>query len=355
MGICVSAPDSQGKRMNDEIDRQLEVAKKQNQSEVKMLLLGAGESGKSTILKQMKIINEGGFNESEKRIYRGVIYSNLIQSMQQILAGMKLINQPLGDASLEPYARMIRESPDQWDGNTPLPEHLVDALRRLWRDEGVQVAYRKSGSEFHVHDSAKYFLDALDRICSPGYTPTDDDSLRCRQRTTGINETTFEIGYRTYRMFDVGGQRSERKKWIHCFENVTAIIFLVAISEYDQKLVEDESVNRMEEALTLFDSICNSRWFTKTNIILFLNKIDVFRDKIYDVPIEDYFPDYEGGDDYERGCKYFEERFSELNMNENKQVYTHFTCATDTRGIKVVMEAVQNTIQQNSLREAGLV
>lgn len=43
-------------------------------------------------------------------------------------------------------------------------------------------------------------------------------------------------------MFDVGGQRSERKKWIHCFESVTAIIFLVAISEYDQTLIEDESV-----------------------------------------------------------------------------------------------------------------
>lgn len=43
-------------------------------------------------------------------------------------------------------------------------------------------------------------------------------------------------------MFDVGGQRSERKKWMHCFENVTAVVFLAAISEYDQVLVEDETV-----------------------------------------------------------------------------------------------------------------
>lgn len=75
-------------------------------------------------------------------------------------------------------------------------------------------------------------------------------------------------------MFDVGGQRSERKKWIHCFENVTAIVFLVAISEYDQMLYEDESINRMQEALVLFDSICNSRWFVRTSIILFLNKVN---------------------------------------------------------------------------------
>jgi G-protein alpha subunit len=96
-------------------------------------------------------------------------------------------------------------------------------------------------------------------------------------------------------MFDVGGQRSERKKWIHCFENVTTILFLVAISEYDQLLFEDETVNRMQEALTLFDSICNSRWFIKTSIILFLNKIDRFKEKLPVSPMQNYFPDYEGG------------------------------------------------------------
>lgn len=95
-------------------------------------------------------------------------------------------------------------------------------------------------------------------------------------------------------MFDVGGQRSERKKWIHCFENVTTILFLVAISEYDQLLFEDETVNRMQEALTLFDSICNSRWFIKTSIILFLNKIDRFKEKLPVSPMKNYFPDYQG-------------------------------------------------------------
>jgi len=105
--------------------------------------------------------------------------------------------------------------------------------------------------------------------------PSDQDVLRSRVKTTGITETTFQIGELKYRMFDVGGQRSERKKWIHCFENVTAIVFLVAISEYDQMLYEDESINRMQEALVLFDSICNSRWFVRTSIILFLNKVSL--------------------------------------------------------------------------------
>lgn len=170
--------------------------------------------------------------------------------------------------------------------------------------------------------------------------PNDQDVLRSRVKTTGITETTFIIGDLTYRMFDVGGQRSERKKWIHCFENVTTILFLVAISEYDQLLFEDETVNRMQEALTLFDSICNSRWFIKTSIILFLNKIDRFKEKLPVSPMKNYFPDYEGGEDYALACDYILNRFVSLNQHETKQIYTHFTCATDTTQIRFVMAAV---------------
>lgn len=95
-------------------------------------------------------------------------------------------------------------------------------------------------------------------------------------------------------MVDVGGQRSERKKWIHCFEDVTAIIFMVAISEYDQVLFEDENVNRMGESLTLFQSIVDMQWFQKTSIILFMNKTDIFENKIKISPLKKYFPQYKG-------------------------------------------------------------
>ena len=206
------------------------------------------------------------------------------------------------------------------------------------------------------------YFDSVDRISLPDYVPNDQDVLRSRVKTTGITETTFIIGDLTYRMFDVGGQRSERKKWIHCFENVTTILFLVAISEYDQLLFEDETVNRMQEALTLFDSICNSRWFTKTSIILFLNKIDRFKEKLPVSPMKNYFPDYEGslvsaaivsrtftdfpatgGPDYNSACEYILNRFVSLNQQETKQIYTHFTCATDTQQIRFVMNAVNGT------------
>lgn len=216
-----------------------------------------------------------------------------------------------------------------------------------------------------AHLFAFSYFDSIGRIAQPDYLPNDQDVLRSRVKTTGITETTFIIGDLTYRMFDVGGQRSERKKWIHCFENVTTILFLVAISEYDQLLFEDETVNRMQEALTLFDSICNSRWFIKTSIILFLNKIDRFKEKLPVSPMKNYFPDYEGqqsssrtpvdatkhyepnkkegGADYAAACDYILNRFVSLNQHETKQIYTHFTCATDTTQIRFVMAAVNGT------------
>lgn len=86
----------------------------------------------------------------------------------------------------------------------------------------------------------KSFCEDADRLWAAEYIPTDQDLLRSRLRTTGITETIFDLGQLTYRMFDVGGQRSERKKWIHCFENVNVLLFLVAISGYDQCLVEDK-------------------------------------------------------------------------------------------------------------------
>ena len=115
-------------------------------------------------------------------------------------------------------------------------------------------------------------------------------------------ETRFSMGQLSIHMVDVGGQRSERKKWIHNFESVTSIIFCTALSEYDQVLLEEKNQvcnkdnachvvprthssymneqNRMAESLVLFESVINSRWFLRTSIILFLNKIDVFKAKL---------------------------------------------------------------------------
>ena len=148
--------------------------------------------------------------------------------------------------------------------------------------------------EYQLNDSAAYYLNQLDRIASPHFVPTQQDVLRTRVKTTGIIETQFNFKGLHFKMFDVGGQRSERKKWIHCFEGVTSIIFCVALSGYDLVLAEDEEMNRMMESMKLFDSICNNKWFVETSIILFLNKKDLFEDKIRHSPLTICFPEYKG-------------------------------------------------------------
>jgi hypothetical protein len=124
--------------------------------------------------------------------------------------------------------------------------------------------------------------------------PTEQDVLRVRVPTTGIIEYPFMLENITFRMVDVGGQRSERRKWIHCFENVTSIMFLAALSEYDQVLVESDNENRMEESKALFRTIITYPWFQNSSVILFLNKKDLLEEKIMHSHLVDYFPEYDG-------------------------------------------------------------
>ncbi|KAJ1736768.1 guanine nucleotide-binding protein subunit alpha [Coemansia sp. BCRC 34490] len=353
MGCGASKEILEEKRNNDEIDSQLRKERMNLRNEVKMLLLGAGESGKSTIIKQMKLIHDGGYSQEERESFKEVIFSNTIQSMRVLLEAMEALHITLQHGENQTHASVIMNMPSQIEAEN-LPAEVSSAVKALWTDEGVRDCFKRS-NEFQLNDSASYYFDSIGRICQDGYLPTDQDVLRSRVKTTGINETIFRVGELTYRMLDVGGQRSERKKWIHCFENVTAILFLVAISEYDQVLIEDDTVNRMQEALTLFDSICNSRWFVKTSIILFLNKMDIFREKLPHSPMKKYFPDFEGGNDIDAASEYILKRFVSLNQSDAKQIYTHFTCATDTTQIRFVMAAVNDIIIQMNLRDCGLL
>ncbi|PVU90220.1 hypothetical protein BB559_001044 [Furculomyces boomerangus] len=353
MGCGASKEDFHDKRINDEIESQIKQDRINLKNEIKMLLLGAGESGKSTIIKQMKLIHDGGYSYEEKDSFKEIIFSNTIQSIHVLLDAMDALDIQLDNPDLQEHVNIIMNLPGQIDAEY-FPPEISQAIKLLWNDKGVQYCFSRS-NEFQLNDSARYYFDNIDRISMPDYLPDDQDVLRSRVKTTGINETIFKVGELTYRMLDVGGQRSERKKWIHCFENVTAILFLVAISEYDQVLIEDEGVNRMQEALTLFDSICNSRWFSKTSIILFLNKIDLFKEKIPRSPLNKYFTDYRNGDDVDAAGQYILGRFVSLNQSDIKQIYTHFTCATDTNQIKFVMAAVNDIIIQNNLRDIGLI
>ncbi|RXN18190.1 guanine nucleotide-binding G(o) subunit alpha isoform X2 [Labeo rohita] len=250
-------------------------------------------------------------------------------------------------------AKMVCDVVSRMEDTEPYSPELLSAMIRLWSDSGIQECFSRA-REYQLNDSAQYYLDSLDRIGAADYQPTEQDILRTRVKTTGIVETHFTFKNLHFRLFDVGGQRSERKKWIHCFEDVTAIIFCVALSGYDQVLHEDETTNRMHESLKLFDSICNNKWFTNTSIILFLNKKDIFEEKIKKSPLSICFPEYTGSDTFMEAVGYIQSQYESRNKSVEKEVYSHITCATDTNNIQFVFDAVTDVIIANNLRFCGL-
>lgn len=328
------------------IDNELRREKARLDNEVKLLLLGAGESGKSTILKQMKIIHQEGYSHEECMAFKEVIHSNTVQSMKVLINAAHKLGSTFSADMKDAATTCLTAHGDDWN------QKIGEAIQLLWENEEIKTAFARR-SEFQLNDSAEYFFSHLNRINSPDYIPTQQDVLRSRVRTTGIVETSFTYNGLRFRMFDVGGQRNERRKWIHCFQGVTAVIFCVSLAEYDQTLYEDDTTNRMRESLMLFDEICNSKWFKDTSIILFLNKTDLFDEKIKRVDLKVCFEEYTGGlDSYEEAVKYIMERFVELNRNpDTKQIYPYPTCATDTNNIRNVFTAVKDIILQNNLRQ----
>jgi len=194
----------------------------------------------------------------------------------------------------------------------------------------------------------------VDRLFRPNYMPSDQDILYAKSRTIGIVETGFELENHTYRMIDVGGQRSERRKWIKAFDGVGAVLFVAAISAYDVFVPEDPSQSQVEEALMLFNDISNLPIFKDAALVLFLNKIDLLEEKLESgmSPIARYYPDYTGApDNLAAGQAFFAEKFKRLFHDPDKTLYIHFTNATDTAFLDKTMESVQIMILQHNFKK----
>ena len=261
--IVNKAEDLKSKQLEEELERQQAA----ENAIIKLLVLGTGESGKSTVFKQMKILYSVPDPPSK---FVMICRANLFSNACAVMDGMTRLNISWGSDSAKKAGELVKAAPQ--DGNPENLEELAKPLQDMLKDKGVQEAIERA-AEYQLNDSTVYFWDRAETICSADYMPTEQDVLRARVRTTGIVQQNFQIGDKKYTMFDVGGQRNERRKWIHCFDNVTAVIFVTAISEYDQVLYEDENTNRMDEALVLFEQICNHPSFKKTSMILFLNKV----------------------------------------------------------------------------------
>ncbi|GMR46256.1 hypothetical protein PMAYCL1PPCAC_16451 [Pristionchus mayeri] len=311
----------------------------------------------------MQIIHASGFSEAKIEEMRVVIISNTIQSMLVLVDNMERLGLSLHDPQLREQAGHLRKYENEADDETrQLTLEVKTAIKTLWADEGIQRCFEQRVN-FQFADSVIHFFEDIDRISQHGYRPTPQDILYCRTATTGVVQVNFVFKRIDFEVYDVGGQRSERRKWIHCFDDVHAIIFVVAISEYDQTLREDNKTNRLAEALELYGGIVASKFFQKASIILFLNKKDLFDVKIKQVSLKFCFPKYKGGLNYQEGVNHIRRAFRKLSRNKTEnlgtrrkeQIYIHETCATDTNQVTVVINSVIDLIIQENLKSAGML
>ncbi|KAE8292213.1 Guanine nucleotide-binding protein G(q) subunit alpha Guanine nucleotide-binding protein alpha-q [Larimichthys crocea] len=294
MACCLSEEAKEARRINDEIERQLRRDKRDARRELKLLLLGTGESGKSTFIKQMRIIHGTGYSDEDKRGFTKLVYQNIFTAMQAMIRAMETLKIPYKYEHNKGNANIVREVDVEKIGMFENP--YVDAIKSLWNDPGIQECYDRR-REYQLSDSTKYYLNALDRIAEPAYLPTQQDSV-------------------IFRMVD--------------------------LSEYDQVLVESDNENRMEESKALFRTIITYPWFQNSSVILFLNKKDLLEEKIMYSHLVDYFPEYDGPQrDAQAGREFILKMFVDLNPDSDKIIYSHFTCATDTENIRFVFAAVK--------------
>ncbi|XP_055046949.1 guanine nucleotide-binding protein subunit alpha-12a [Misgurnus anguillicaudatus] len=348
--------EREAKRRSREIDAMLARERRAVRRLVKILLLGAGESGKSTFLKQMRIIHGKEFDQKALLDFRDTIFENIIKGMRVLVDARDKLGVRWHNSENEKHGMFVMS----FENKAGMPvepctfQLYVPALQALWSDSGIQEAYGRR-SEFQLSESVKYFLDNLDRIGQLSYVPSRQDILLARKATKGIVEHDFVIKKIPFKMVDVGGQRSQRQKWFQCFDGITSILFMVSSSEFDQVLMEDRRTNRLVESMNIFETIVNNKLFSNVSIILFLNKMDLLIEKVRKVSICKHFSDFRGDPHRVEDVQaYLVQCFNRKRRNRSKPLFHHFTTAIDTENIRFVFHAVKDTILQENLKDIML-
>jgi len=344
MGNCVGSEED---KQNKTFAKKLRAEQKKTTQ--KLLLLGAGEAGKSTIFKQVKFINHG-YDAATAIHYKEPVHANVLEGIKQLIYQARARKTPFSNQGIK-YAEEVMNL----GLNQPVTKDMATKITYLWtKEKGIQEVYEDQ-SWGYLSDSTKYMLDIVLRVAEPNYVPSEVDIVHCRVRTSGIEELKFKINEVEFQVMDVGGQQNERKKWIYAFDEVVAVLFVAAISEYDKNMTEDPDKNRLLDAIELFEQICNLDSFRKTAMVLFLNKSDLFEDKFERQigDMQEIFPDYEGGFNYDEGVNFVISQFLAVQDQDNcsndtgqpgQEIYFHVTNALNKDNIKVVFEAVQDIV-----------
>ncbi|KAF5335495.1 hypothetical protein D9611_012203 [Ephemerocybe angulata] len=276
-----------------------------------------------------------------------------------------------------------RGSAEGEDEATEVIASCCEDIVSLWRDEGVRALLRRR--KIRLEDSAGFFLDDTHRIAQRTYTPSSDDVVRARLRTLGVQEYRIKLDSQSgpnggggnkvstalgnaimnfgneWLLYDVGGSRTGRNAWIPFFEGVNAIIFLAPLSTFDERLLEDSRINRLEDSFLLWRTVCSSPLLANASLILFMNKCDLLKRKLKaGVRVARYLPSYgtERGNDAGTVVKYLKDKFKDIQKTAStggRAAYYYATSVTDTRTTAITLVAVKDIILRDHLKNADFV
>jgi len=266
---------------------------------------------------------------------------------------------------------------DDWIGTSAYPlvsrAMVLDANRFLARVNDFHILWSSPLIQEKVWSKNKHLLSMVDnhsiylnemlKIAAPEYRTTERHVLLSRVRTNEIVEQKYNIDGTIFKVYDAGGQRSERRKWLDWFGIVDAVVYVAALSEYDEYLREARKTNRLMEALNLLSSLTRNASFNDVSFILFLNKKDLFREKIMngrhisDVP--EFKDDFVGRPrHYGDALQHFKKKFKEAATHSGKcrleDTFIHVTCATDSDSMKKVLDSTREILLRQSLQQSGL-
>eukprot|EP01083_Nonionella_stella_P016527 46141_1 len=356
---------------NKSINKHMKDAEKAEQKTIKVLLLGPGSSGKTTMLKQIKRIhahNEEGELEERRKIAK-YVKSALIDYMRTLCAQSIELAKLNEDTSVHPDNECIRDEILELTNPCEITTDIAIQIKMLWNDKGIQNTFTKR-SKYQMHENVDYFFERIDSISESSYVPSFEDYVRFRVRTTGFNQTKIKInsdsfGDHWFEFTDVGGQRSERSKWMNLIsEDIQAIIYILAISDYDLRLFEDNKTNRLLESITLFrDIMIKGQFFKNKTIILFFNKYDLFKDKIKKTPITVAFEDFPvnamNPNDADDAVRFVAQKFLKVFIDEGVRLSAPLhimrTTALDTNSVEKVFGDITSDLVQHNLKSLHLI
>ena len=335
------------KKIDQLITRQLKQEWHRHKWEKILLLLGNCNSGKTTLIKQLNNAFGKGLSEDTRKKHEKAVHQNV----QMII---KALLQTMSKLSIE-YEKPANKDTWRYFAGSDLSTMEISKsdysmVSQLWQDRGVHSRRR----EFHLPDSAGYFLDNLDRIQSNNYTPSMQDILRVYGPTQGVEEHSIAIGSMSYRVVDVARTCLDmQRKWIHFFNEfaVSAVLFVVDISEYDQMLVSSEAdsgmVNSLENSRALFQKLSHYQYenFKNSVFILLFNKVDIFNEKIHYSHLASHFPSYTGPkQNAEKAKNFIRDMFTDSIPDKYNYISIHFISAINSSSAREVCTAVKHGV-----------